>query len=589
MTDKKTHSASPAPGSPQGTPHGTPLRRAFQRSKANVTALFFLSAAINMLALNGSLYMMLVYDKALPSQNMATLMGLFLFSTFIYAVQGLFEVLRAGILSDIAKGFEAMLAPRAIRAAHEIALKGGAGENKASPLKDLDQIRAFIAGPGPSALMDLPWIVFFLGILSLLHVWLGVAALAGAIVLIVLTVLSERINKTVGSSISDVSGQRSRLAERMRRSAETLQSLGMKGRFAQRYVAVNRDLSDRNRKVVSQLAIISTSSRTTRMFIQSALLTVGAWLVINGQVSGGIIFASSILAGRALAPIDQAIAQWRNFSQARASWARLNQTLEQADAAAGGAIERTALPAPTGQLEVAELKVAPPGVELATVHDISFACEAGSIVGVIGPSGSGKSSLARALVGAWPLTSGKVRLDGATLDQWDSDTLGQHIGYLPQTVELIAGTVAQNIARFDPAAPSEAIVAAAQLAGVHQLILKLPKGYESEVGEDGRNLSAGQRQRIGLARALYMAPRLIVLDEPNSNLDPAGEQALSSALIELRKNRRTSLVVTHRQSVLRYCTHLLYIMDGRVRHFGPRDEVLATMKAASNVRAMSAA
>lgn len=569
----------------EGKNHDSLLRRAFQRSKKNVTALFCLSAAINMLALNGSLYMMLVYDKALPSQNMATLLGLFVFSTFIYGVQGLFEVLRAGILSDIARAFEAALAPRAIRAAHEIALKGGTEDTRNSPLKDLDQIRSFIAGAGPSALMDLPWIVFFLGILSLLHIWLGVAALAGAIVLIILTVLSEKVNKAVGSSISEVSQKRSRLAERMRRSAETLQSLGMKSRFASRYVAINRDLSDRNRTVHAQLAMISTSSRTTRMFIQSVLLTVGAWLVINGQVSGGIIFASSILAGRALAPIDQAIAQWRSFSLARAAWTRLDQTL----APAGEALPRTALPTPAGHLAVAELKVAPPGTELATIHDISFACEAGSIVGVIGPSGSGKSSLARALVGAWPLMAGQVRLDGATLDQWDPDSLGQHVGYLPQTVELIGGTVAENIARFDTAASSEDIVAAAMLAGVHALILKLPKGYETEVGEDGRNLSAGQRQRIGLARALFRSPRLVVLDEPNSNLDPAGEQALSSALIELRKNAVTALVVTHRQSVLRYCTHLLYIMDGRVRHFGPRDEVLAQMKEASNVREMSAA
>lgn len=561
------------------------LRVAVKQSRTNIAALICVSASINLMALNGSIYMMLVYDKALPSQNMATLVGLFLFSTFIYVVQGFFETLRANILSDFARYFEAKLAPHAIRASHDIALKGGANDTRNNPLKDLDQIRSFIASAGPSALLDLPWIVFFLSILSLLHIWLGVAALCGAITLVALTVVSERINKRVGSTISEASQHRSRLIERMRRSAEALQSLGMKSRFADRYVAINADLSRRNRSIASSIAIISTASRTMRMFIQSALLTVGAWLVINGQVSGGIIFASSILAGRALAPIDQAIGQWRNFSLARASWVRLEQTL----AGAGNPEPRTALPSPNGLLEAENLSVAPPGVDQPTLRGVSFTCEPGAIVGVIGPSGSGKSSLARALVGAWPATAGAVRIDGATLDQWDSDMLGQHIGYLPQSVELLDGTVAQNIARFEPGASSDAVVAAAQLAGVHQLTLRLPKGYETEVGEDGRNLSAGQRQRIGLARALYKSPRIVVLDEPNSNLDVEGEQALSSALISLRKNNATALIVTHRQSVLKYCTHLLFISDGTLIKFGPRDDVLSGLKKSSNVHDMSAA
>lgn len=561
------------------------LSNALDNSRRSFFVLFCISAILNIFVLNGSIYMMLVYDKALPSQNMSTLFGLFALSTFIYIVQGFFEVLRSDILADVASEFESSVAPRAISSAHEIALKSDPADRSNSPMRDLDQIRSFIAGPGPAALMDLPWIIFFLAILSLLHVWLGVAALGGAAVLVCLTVVSEKVNKASGSSISDLSQRRNRLTERMRRAVETLQSLGMKSRFFAHFLKMNFDLSASNRAVSSKLSMVSTASRTTRMFIQSALLTVGAWLVINGQVSGGIIFASSILAGRALAPIDQAISQWRNFSLARASWARLNQTL----ARLGEPEERTRLPKPIGQLEVADVVVAPPGAELPTLHNVSFACDAGSVVGVIGPSGAGKSSLARALVGAWPLLGGTIRLDGATIDQWDSDCLGQHLGYLPQTVELLEGTVAQNISRFDPEASSDAIVAAAESAGVHRLTLNLPKGYETQVGEDGRNLSAGQKQRIGLARALFNNPSLVVLDEPNSNLDPSGDQALGLALINLRKSKVTAIIVTHRQSVLKYCTHLLYLVDGKVRTFGPRDEVLMAIKNSSNVHELSEA
>jgi ATP-binding cassette subfamily C protein len=318
------------------------------------------------------------------------------------------------------------------------------------------------------------------------------------------------------------------------------------------------------------------------MFIQSALLAVGAWLVIAGELSGGVIFASSILAGRALAPIDQAIAQWRNFSSARTSWARLNQTLLRY----GIPEDRVELSKPRGFLQVSDLQVAPAGQELPTLHGISFACEPGSIVGVIGASGAGKSTLARALVGIWPPHGGTIRLDNATLDQWDGDTLGSFIGYLPQTVELLDGTVGQNIARFDPAATSDSIVQAAQFAGVHELILHLPKGYETEVGEEGRQLSAGQRQRVGLARALYQNPSLVVLDEPNSNLDPAGEQALAAALLNVRKSGSTAIIVTHRQAVLRFATHILYLADGKVSAFGPRDAVLQAIKDRSNVQPM---
>jgi ATP-binding cassette subfamily C protein len=558
------------------------IKTALHKSRNAMIAIMLVSAIINIFVLNGSIYMMMVYDRALPSQNLPTLFSLFGLAAFIYLAQGYFEVQRSSMLADISAELERSINPLAIRAAHELSISNDPADRTGGPLRDLDQIRSFIAGPGPGALMDLPWIIFFLAILGLLHVWLGVAALAGACILVVLTVISERVNKKSSSTINELSQKRQRLIDRKRRAAETIQSLGMRTRFARIFLGLNGQLSARQADVNGTLIVVSTISKTMRMFIQSALLAVGAWLVIAGELSGGVIFASSILAGRALAPIDQAIAQWRNFSSARTGWARLNQTLLRY----GVPTDRVELTKPKGHLQVTELQVVPAGQELPTLHGVSFACEPGSIVGVIGASGAGKSSLARALVGIWPPHGGTIRLDGATLDQWESDTLGSFLGYLPQTVELLDGSVAQNIARFDPAATSDSIILAAQFAGVHDLILRLPKGYETEVGEEGRQLSAGQRQRVGLARALYQNPSLVVLDEPNSNLDPAGEQALAAALINVRKSGSTAIIITHRQAVLRFATHILYLADGKVSAFGPRDAVLQAIKDRSNVQPM---
>ena len=559
------------------------IKLLLRRSRSGLIAIFLLSAVINVFVLNGSIYMMMVYDRALPSQSLQTLFGLFGITAFVYVAQGYFEVLRGRMLSDVAVQLEDDVSPLALHSAHELAVRGSRDDAGNSPLRDLEQIRSFIAGPGPGALMDLPWIIFFIAILSMLHIWLGVAALVGALVMVALTFVSERINQNSIGAIGEMTQSRSRLIERTRRNAETVQSLGMRSRFARMFLELNGRLATRQSGVNDTTILVSTISRTMRMFIQSVLLTVGALLVINGQVSAGVIFASSILAGRALAPIDQAIGQWRAFSMARFSWKRLNEAINRY----GIPPVRTLLPRPKGALDVEGLSVAPPGKERPTLDSVSFSCPGGSIVGVIGPSAAGKSTLARALVGAWPSLQGTVRLDGAALEQWDSDILGQHVGYLPQSVELMDGTVAQNIARFDPDASSEAITRAAELAGVHDLVLHLPDGYETEVGEDGRNLSGGQRQRIGLARALYKDPCFVVLDEPNSNLDPAGEAALGLALINLKKIGSTAVIVTHRQSVLRFASHILYLAEGKVRQFGPQEEVLRALAERNNVQPMA--
>lgn len=554
-------------------PGRSPLRVALDRSRSGLMGVAAVSAALNLLVLGGSIYMMLVYDRVLPSQSIATLAGLFALVTLVFVFHGMFEVMRSHMLSDVSADLEQALGPTVADLSHRLAIHRPDDARTNSPQRDLDQIRSFIAGPGPGALIDLPWIILFLTVLTLLHVWLGLTALVGALVLASITWMTDRSGRDAVGVIGSLSIERHRLADRQRRHAEVIQSLGMRGRMTDIFAAASQRLTEAQRQLTERTATLGGAGKVFRMFLQSLVLTVGALLVLSGQATGGIIFASSILAGRALAPVDQAIGQWRNFIAARTSWARLNMMLINAPMPE----PKLELPPPARDLVVEGLSLAPPGSQRLAISGVSFSAVAGQSIGIIGPSASGKSSLVRGIVGAWPASEGTIRIDGATLDQWDSDRLGRHIGYLPQSVELFSGTVAQNIARFDTESTAEAIIRAAQIAGVHDLILALPDGYESQVGEDGMHLSAGQRQRIGLARALYNEPFLVVLDEPNSNLDPAGEAALSNAIVSLRKRGAISLVVAHRHSVLQTATHVLLLQEGKVRDFGVRDDVLAKL------------
>lgn len=551
----------------------SPLRLALDRSRRGLLGVALVSAAINLLVLGGSIYMMLVYDRVLPSQSIATLAGLFALVTLVYVFHGMFEVMRSHMLSDVAGDLEQALGPTVADIAHRLAIHKPEEARVNSPQRDLDQLRSFIAGPGPGALIDLPWIILFLAVLTMLHIWLGVTALVGAIVLGFLTWLTDRSSRDAVGVIGNLALERHRIGDRQRRHAELIQSLGMRGRMTAIFASASQRLTEAQRQLSERTTLLGGIGKIFRMFLQSVVLTVGALLVLSGEATGGIIFASAILAGRALAPVDQAIGQWRNFTAARTSWARLNMMLAKVPTDE----VKLQLPAPSRDLVVEGLTVAPPGSERVAIQDIGFAAKAGQVIGIIGPSAGGKSSLVRGIIGAWPVARGTVRIDGATIDQWDSDRLGQHIGYMPQSVELFSGTVSQNISRFDPQLSSDTIIRAAQAAGVHDLILALPEGYETQVGEDGAHLSAGQRQRIGLARALYGDPFLVVLDEPNSNLDPAGEAALTSAIVGLRQRGAIALVVAHRHTVLQAVTHVLYIQDGKVRDFGPRDEVLAKL------------
>ncbi len=553
------------------------LGRALGQSRRGLIGVGLLSAGLNILLLTGSIYMMLVYDRVLPSASLPTLWGLFVLACMLFLFQAGFDVLRAWLLSDIGGAMESRMLPRVLDVAHRLAIKAPDTARGQSPIRDLDQIKQFIAGPGPGALIDLPWVVLFLAVLTLMHVWLGLVTFLGAVVLAITTWRSDKITQHYTGELTSMQVKRAQATERLRRHAELIQANGMVGAMTNMHGGLSMKLAEMQRTFAEKLSSMQGGSRVFRMFLQSLILTVGALLVLDGQATAGIIFASSILSGRALAPIDQAIGQWRNFASARDSWNRLETTFEKLPAEG----PRMALPPPSRSLAVDRIGIVPPGSDRLAVADLTMSAGAGHVVGIVGPSGSGKSTLLRAIVGVWPIVRGSIRVDGASVDQIPPDVLGRHIGYLPQSIDLFAGTVAQNIARFQPDAEAGAIINAARLAGVHELILSLPDGYETELGEEGGRLSAGQRQRIGLARALYGDPFLIVLDEPNSNLDPAGEGALVQAILAARQRGAIILVATHRQSVLDAATHVLFVRDGKAADFGLRDDVLSKIRRAA--------
>ncbi len=549
------------------------LREALARSRSALITVGWLSAIINILLLGGPIYMLLIYDSVMPSGSVATLFGLLAMIAGVYLFHGLFDLLRTRILGDIAAGLEARMTGRVHRAMASLALNAGdEGDDGLTPMRDLDTIRSFLGSPGPGVMMDLPWLFLFLGLLTLLHYWLGLTALAGALVLVAFTFLNDRLTREPSYELARIRAFRSKLAQDTRRHIETIRALGMSERIYDIWHAASTQLSVAQDKVTRTGSLLSGISRIFRMFLQSLVLSVGALLYLAGEASGGIVFAASILAARALAPIDQAIAHWGNFTSARQGWARLEAVF--ASVPDGEGVE-TQLPAPSRALEVQRLSVAAPGAKEPCLREITFALEAGDAMGIIGPSAAGKTTLARALVGVWTPIYGSVRLDGASLDQWEPDTLGTHLGYLPQHVELFDGTVAENIARLEPSPSSDAIISAARAASVHEMILALPEGYDTRVGQGAIQLSAGQRQRVGLARALYNDPFLIVLDEPNSNLDSEGETALDAAIADARDRGAIVALVAHRPSALRRVNKVLVLQNGRQSAFGERDEVLA--------------
>lgn len=554
-------------------PSRVSLVAALSSFRAAFIGIGALSGAVNILALTGSFFMLQVYDRVVPGRSMPTLIGLVLLAGLLFAFQGLLDFIRARLLVRIGLAVDARLSGPVYAALIRQPLRSGQQGDGLQPLRDLDQVRSFLSGAGPTAFFDLPWMPLYIGICFLFHVWIGVAALAGAIVLCALALLAEGRTRKPTQEAGALAASRSGLAEAARRNAEALQAMGFATRMEARWAVVNDAYLDAHAKASDVAGSLGTVSRTLRIALQSAMLALGACLVIGQEASGGIMIASSIMMSRALAPVELAIGNWKGFVSARQGWRRLGTLLGSAPNIA----PRTALPTPQATLAVEGVSATPPGDGRLVVRDMSFNLAKGAGLGIIGPSASGKSSLARVLAGLWQPVRGTVRLDGAALDQWAPEELGRHVGYLPQDVQLFDGTIAQNIARFEPEAPADKILKAAHLAGVHDLIVHLPEGYETRIGDAGMRLSAGQRQRVALARALYGDPFLVILDEPNSNLDTEGEAALGRAITSVRERGGIAIVVAHRPSALAPLDQLLVMAEGKPQMLGPRDQVLARL------------
>jgi len=533
-------------------------------------AVGVLTALVNILMLTGSLFMLQVYDRVLPSRSVPTLIGLGILASALFAFQGFLDMSRARILVRIGSFLDEKLSPRIYDAVAKLPLRIQSKADGIQPVRDLDQIRNFLSSLGPTALFDLPWMPLYLAICFAFHVWIGITAVVGAIVLVSLTLWTEVLTRGPARAAAEAGARRLGLAESTRRNAEALQAMGMRGRFAVAWGTVNAKYLAASQGAADVSGGLGAASRVLRMMLQSTVLGVAAYLSINQEATAGVIIASSILVSRALAPVEIAIANWKGFVAARQSRRRLLELLNLIKDDA----PPMPLPPPTKSLSVEALSMTPPGQQRMTVQDATFALQTGQGLGIIGPSASGKSSLARGIVGVWMPARGKVRLDGAALEQWSSHSLGPHVGYLPQDVELFDGTVAENIARFMPEPDPAAVIAAARAAGVHDLILRLPDGYDTRIGENGATLSAGQRQRIALARALYGDPFLIVLDEPNSNLDAEGDEALTQAILGARQRGAVVIVIAHRPSALLGVDLILALAQGRVQAFGPKEEVL---------------
>jgi ATP-binding cassette subfamily C protein len=549
------------------------LRDALATCSHAFIGVALMSGLINVLYLTGSFYMLEVYDRVLPSRSVPTLIALSVLAVTLYMFQGVLDVIRSRILVRVAAALDERLSARVYDIVVQLPLRAKAQGDGLAPLRDLDQIRSFLVTTGPLALFDLPWMPIYIVICFLFHPWIGIAALIGAAILTSLTLLSEFRTRGPSRAAMGHVSSRNGLADAGRRNAEVLQAMGMAGRMGKIWGEANNKYLTSQQQTSDLAGGLGAISKVLRFVLQSAILGLGGYLVIQQQATAGIIIASSILVARALAPVELAIANWKGFVAARQSWRRLSDFL----GAIGDNPEPMALPAPKTTLVVEGATATPPGLQRVVVQDVSFTLKAGQGLGIIGPSASGKSSLARLVVGVWTPMRGKVRLDGAALDQWAPAELGRYVGYLPQDVELFAGTVAQNIARFEADAPSEAIVAASRAAGVHEMIVRLPEGYDSQIGESGTALSAGQRQRIALARALYRDPFMVVLDEPNSNLDSEGDKALTQAIMSVRARGGIVVVVAHRPSALAGVDQVLAMVGGRAHTMGPRDEVLAKL------------
>lgn len=547
------------------------IRQALKSSRGAFVCVGLFSGLVNLLMLSGSLYMLQVYDRVLSSRSVATLVGLSLLLLAAYALMGLLDGLRMRMLARIGARFDAQVSPHVFSAVQRLPLRGQRSGQALQPMRDLDRIRSFLSSLGPTALFDMPFMPLFFAACFFLHPWFGAMTLAGGVVIVGLTLLTEVAGRKATSAQMSSGATRQAIAEASCRNAEALTAMGMTKAFQSRWRDANTAFVRDSLAGSDAASGFGSFAKVFRLVLQSAILGLGAYLALSGEVSGGAMIAASILASRALAPIEVAVAHWKSFVAARQGLARL-QTLFASPAFADR--KRTALRPPQRAISLDNVCIAAPARRETIVQGVSLRLEAGQGLGIIGPSASGKSTLMRALAGIWQPVKGDIRLDGATLDQWDCDDLGQHIGYLPQDIELFDGTVAQNIARFRDDADDAAIIAAAEAAGAHDMIARLEHGYDTQIGEGGAALSGGQRQRIALARALFGEPFLVLLDEPNSNLDREGDEALTAAVEGVRARGGIVVIVTHRQAALAGVEHLAMMADGGLKAFGPKADVL---------------
>jgi PrtD family type I secretion system ABC transporter len=548
----------------------TPLRQALAPWSRAFFGVGLFSAVVNILMLTGPLFMLQVYDRVLSSRSSATLMVLFAIVVFLYGVMGLLDHYRARILARIGAGFQERLDSRVFAAVLKQAEYPQLRERPAGALRDLASIQSALASPGMGALFDLPWTPLFIAVLFLFHPAMGWFAVAGGLLVLFLALLNQLRTKAPQAEAARLSASADAATESTRKAIETVRGLGMVEVLSRKWSNARSAALGASMTASDVGGALSIGTKTFRLLLQSAILGLGAFLVLRGQMTPGAMIAGTILLGRALAPVEQTVGHWPQFQRAMSGWkdlATLLQNVPQERAV-------TELPRPEARLQVRDLVVVPPGETSPVIQAVTFSAGPGDAIAVIGPSAAGKSSLARALVGLWPLTRGEIRLGGADLHQYEPDRLGRLLGYLPQDVALFSGTVAQNVARFDPEATPEAVIGAAMQAGAHELILGLPQGYDTALTDGAVRLSGGQRQRIGLARAYFGGPVALVLDEPNASLDDIGVQALNKAIASARASGKIVLVMSHRPSALAECNLAMILESGQMRAFGPRDEVL---------------
>ncbi|WP_011580135.1 MULTISPECIES: type I secretion system permease/ATPase [Chelativorans] len=533
--------------------------------------LFGMSGIINILALTGAFYMLQIYDRALASGSVPTLLAISALALGLYTFQGLFDVLRSQILVRMGARLDQRIAPLAHQVAVDMPRFGFSTAESLERGRDVDTVRGFLGSQGPMALFDLPWMPLFLAFVYILHPLLGALTIAGAFILTTLTLITELMTRRLASATHSAVVSRNAIADSNARNAEILKAMGFARRAVERFNRANEEHLELQTRTNDISGTLGAISRVLRMILQSAVLGLGALLTMNGELSAGAIIAASVASARALAPIDLAIANWKNVVSARSAFQRLKETV----VALASGDEPMQLPAPRNSLKVENITVAAPGSGRVLLSDVSFELKAGQALGVIGPSGGGKTTLARALTGIWPVLRGSVRLDDAELTQWNDEKLGAFIGYLPQEVALLDASIEENISRFQEEPDARAIVEAGRAASVHEMIVRLPDGYRTGLGPLGVSLSGGQRQRIGLARALYGKPFLVVLDEPNSNLDGEGEAALTAAIEGVKARGGIAVVIAHRPSALAAVDLVAVVQNGRLTGFGPKHDILS--------------